>query len=243
MALIFKFLLLAAAFLYALVGHGGASSYLAIFALSGTVEPGQMRATALLLNLFVSSVSFFAYHRQKHFDQRTFGLLIVTSVPAAFLGGMLHIPGDWYKTILGVFLLLAFLRIAGTGSSKEENTKKPPFSAVLLSGALLGFVSGVIGIGGGIILSPLLLLMGWAPVKTTAGVSAAFIFVNSLAGIGGLYSSSQLHIHPEAGWWILLVLIGGVSGGFLGSRFAPPRVVRMALALVLLVAGGKLLLF
>lgn len=243
MALIFKFALAAAAFLYATVGHGGASSYLAIFALSGDVSPQEMRASALTLNLCVSALSFLGYKTKKHFDARTFGLLIITSIPAAFLGGMLRLPGGLYKTILGVFLLLVVLRLLGLFGGKDQSPREITVAAGLVSGALLGFVSGVIGIGGGIILSPLLLLFGWAPMKTTAGISAAFIFVNSAAGLTGLHFSDQLHIHPEVPIWIVLVFVGGLLGGWAGSRYFSAMQVRWLLASVLGVAGIKLLVF
>lgn len=239
----FNILLFLAALLYATVGHGGASSYLAIFALSGEVSPEEMRASALVLNLFVSFLSFTGYRRNNHFDFRTFGLLIITSVPAAFLGGMLSIPGDLYKTVLGAILLLVVLRLTGIIGKEKKDLKKMPVIGGLLAGALLGFVSGVIGIGGGIILSPLILLLGWAPIKTTAGVSAAFIFVNSTAGLTGLFFSDQMHVHADIPWWIAFVVVGGFIGSLLGSRFFSPKLVRYALALVLFVAGTKLLLF
>lgn len=241
MAWFFNALLFIAALLYATVGHGGASSYLAIFALSGDVSPEEMRASALTLNLFVSALSFFGYRYRKHFDARTFGLLIITSVPAAFLGGTLKLPGELYKTILGLFLVFAVFRMLGVFGGSDIQTRRITLSAGLLTGALLGFGSGMIGIGGGIILSPILLLLGWAPIKTTAGVSAAFIFVNSAAGLFGLYTSDQLNTHPDIPLWIGIVIAGGFAGSLLGSRFFSPKVVRYTLALVLSVAGFKLL--
>lgn len=241
MAWFFNVLLFIAALLYATVGHGGASSYLAIFALSGDVSSEEMRASALTLNLFVSALSFLGYRYRKHFDARTFGMLIITSVPAAFLGGMLKLPGDMYKTVLGIFLLFAVLRMLGIFGGGDVKTRSMTLPAGLITGALLGFVSGMIGIGGGIILSPVLLLLGWAPIKTTAGVSAAFIFVNSAAGLLGLYFSDQLNTHQDLPIWIAIVIVGGFAGSLLGSRFFSPKLVRYTLAAVLAVAGFKLL--
>ncbi len=242
MSWIFQLLLLLAAMLYATVGHGGASSYLAIFALSGDISPTEMRASALALNLVVSAISFIGYRMRKHFDRRTFVLLIITSAPAAFLGGMVRLPGDVYQIILGIFLLIAALRITGIFGNKETPIKEIPLLGGLISGAILGFIAGVIGIGGGIILSPLLLILKWAPVKTTAGVSAAFIFVNSAAGLTGLFYSNQLQLHPQLPWWILLVLIGGIAGSITGSRLLSTRQVQWILAAVLVTASVKLLL-
>ena len=202
-----------------------------------------MRASALILNLCVSALSFIGYRSKNHFDSRTLGILIITSIPAAFLGGLLSFPGTFYKTILGLFLLLVVLRMLGLFGSSKVEPKNMTVTAGLVSGALLGFISGVIGIGGGIILSPLLLMLGWAPMKTTAGVSAAFIFLNSAAGLAGLHFSDQLVVHSQIPWWILLVFVGGVLGSFAGSRYFSPLQVRRLLAVVLAVASVKLLLF
>lgn len=242
MAWFFNLALIVAAILYATVGHGGASSYLAIFALSGDVTPQEMRASALVLNLCVSMMAFLNYQSRRFFDRRTFGILIITSVPAAFLGGLLSIPAESYKMLLGGFLLLVVLRMFGLFGKSEIPPRRMALPAGLICGALLGFISGIIGIGGGIMLSPLLLLLGWAPMKTTAGVSAAFIFVNSAAGLAGLYSSDQLHLHADIPWWILFVLIGGLTGSLVGSRYLSGRQVRWILATVLVVASAKLLL-
>ena len=242
MSWIFQLALMVAAVLYATVGHGGASSYLAIFALSGEVSPQEMRASALVLNLIVSAISFIGFRTKNHFDRRTFGLLIITSIPAAFLGGLVQLPGNIYQIILGIFLLIAALKITGIFGRKKANEKEMSLYGGLITGAILGFISGVIGIGGGIILSPLLLLFGWALMKTTAGVSAAFIFVNSAAGLAGLFTSNQLFLHPELPWWALFVLTGGVVGSYTGSRYLSGRQVQWILAAVLLTASVKLLL-
>ncbi|TVR38082.1 MAG: sulfite exporter TauE/SafE family protein [Cryomorphaceae bacterium] len=242
MALFFKLLLFIAAFLYAMVGHGGASSYLAIFALSDSVSPEQMRSTALVMNISVSLVSFLSYRANKHFEGKVLMVILSASVPAAFIGGMIRLPGSLYLTLLGGVLLLVGLRVAGLGKETGELSPMPMYGGIL-AGLMIGLLSGIVGIGGGVLLSPLILLMRWAPIKTTAGISAAFIFFNSVAGIIGIYSSGQLDIHPETGWWIALVIIGGFAGALLGSRWMAPQTIRYALAVVLLFAGVKLLLF
>ncbi len=242
MALLFKLLLLFAAFLYAMVGHGGASSYLAVFALSGSVSPEQMRSTALVMNIFVSLISFLSYRANKHFNGKILMVILAASVPAAFIGGMIRLPGSLYLTLLGGVLLLAGLRVAGLGKTSDKLRTMPMYGGIL-AGLVIGLLSGMIGIGGGVLLSPLILLMRWAPIKTTAGISAAFIFFNSIAGIIGIYSSGQLDVHPEAGWWIGLVVTGGLAGAIVGSRWMAPQTIRYALAVVLLFAGVKLLLF
>lgn len=242
MSWIFHLALMAAATLYATVGHGGASSYLAIFALSGEVSPQEMRASALVLNLIVSAVSFIGYRSRNHFDLKTLGLLIITSIPAAFLGGLVQLPGNIYQIILGIFLLIAALKITGIFGKNKTRSNKINVSGGLVTGAILGFISGVIGIGGGIILSPLLLFFGWAPIKTTAGVSAAFIFINSAAGLTGIFASNQLNLHPDLPWWALFVFAGGIVGSITGSRYLSGRQVQWALAAVLFTASVKLLL-
>ncbi len=242
MSWVFNIALIIAAILYASVGHGGASSYLAIFALSGNIAPEEMRSAALILNMCVSAVSFFAFRSQHHFDSRTFGILIITSVPAAFLGGMLKLSGDVYQMLLGIFLLIAVLKMIGVFGHSDVEPRRMKVVVGLICGAVLGFISGVLGIGGGIILSPLLLLFGWAPMKTTAGVSAAFIFVNSAAGLSGLYSGNQLHIHADLPWWVVFVFAGGVVGAVSGSQLLATRQIRWILAAVLSAASVKLLL-
>jgi len=242
MSLIFKVALIFVAFLYASVGHGGASGYLAVFALSGDVVPEEMRSSALVLNLFVSAMSFYGFVKYKHFNLKIFLPLILTSIPAAYLGGLMKISGSFYKIVLAIFLLFSILKVTGLIGKKETEPREMPMFLGLITGAMLGFISGLIGIGGGIILSPIILIFGWAKMKTTAGISAAFIFVNSVAGLLGQWQSEQLHVHPEIHWWILLVIAGGVLGSFSGSKLLSEKYVRWSLALVLLIAAGKLLL-
>lgn len=242
MSLLFKIALIFVAFLYASVGHGGASGYLAVFALSGDVLPEEMRSSALVLNLFVSAMSFYGFAKYKHFNLKIFLPLILTSIPAAYLGGMMKISGSLYKIVLGLFLLFSVLKVTRIIGKKEAQPREMPLYLGLITGALLGLISGLIGIGGGIILSPIILIFGWAKMKTTAGISAAFIFVNSLAGLLGQWQSDQLHIHAEIHWWILLVIAGGILGSFSGSKWLSEKYVRWSLALVLLIAAGKLLL-
>jgi len=242
MSLIFKVALIFVAFLYASVGHGGASGYLAVFALSGDVLPEEMRSSALVLNLFVSAMSFYGFARFKHFNLKIFLPLILTSIPAAYLGGLMKISGSFYKIVLAIFLLFSILKVTGLIGKKETEPREMPVFLGLITGAMLGFISGLIGIGGGIILSPIILIFGWAKMKTTAGISAAFIFVNSVAGLIGQWHSDQLYVHPEIHWWIMLVIAGGVLGSFSGSKLLSEKYVRWSLALVLLIAAGKLLL-
>lgn len=229
----------AVALLYSSVGHGGASGYLAVMALAG-IAPEVTRPTALMLNLFVASIAFFQFHRNGHFDRGIFISFALGSVPLAFVGGMIHLPTFVYKLILGVCLILAALRLA-LNLKSEENAKTPSFLLCLLIGAALGFVSGLVGVGGGIFLTPILLLMNWTETKKAAGVSALFILVNSISGLLGNYAQ-VLKLPPLVYVWIIAAIIGGVIGATLGSYKFNSLVLRRVLAVGLVVAGAKLIL-
>jgi uncharacterized membrane protein YfcA len=238
----FLVLLFVVAALYASVGHGGASGYLALMALFG-MEQYTMKSTALTLNLFVSAVSFYSFYKNGYFRFSVLFPFIVGSVPMAFLGASININSGIYKTILGLFLLLAVTRFFFRPKEDFTNTKDPLFWVAVLTGAVVGFFSGMIGIGGGIILSPLLLLLHWSNVKETAGISAMFIFVNSLAGLSGLYFSNNFSPNPNILLWALIGLAGGTLGGFLSSNKLSQVKLKYLLAMVLLVAGFKLIIF
>ena len=226
------------AFLYASVGHGGASGYLALmslFALPITF----MKPTALMLNILVSGISFYFYYRENNFKWNLFYPFAITSIPFSFLGGFLTVDSKIYKIILGTLLLFAVFRIVGFFGKEKTELKKINITYALLIGAIIGFLSGLIGIGGGIVLSPVLLLLGWANIKQTAAVSALFIFVNSISGIfgfllngGGIPSSSTILIG--------IVSIGGFLGAYYGSKKFNTLVLRNILAFVLGIAIFKL---
>ncbi|NOR86485.1 MAG: TSUP family transporter, partial [Bacteroidales bacterium] len=180
------------AFLYSSVGHGGASGYLALMAVFG-VSTVYMKASALSLNLFVSAISFLAYQRAGFFKSKILVPLIIGSIPMAFLGARTSIDPTLYKTILAALLLFAVARMLYQPQAKDKALIPNNLLISIFLGALLGFFSGMIGIGGGIILSPVLLLLGWTNIKETAAISAIFIFLNSAAGIAGLFSAG-IHI-------------------------------------------------
>jgi uncharacterized protein len=226
-------------FLYGSVGHGGASGYLAALALMG-YPPAGFKASALLLNLLVAAISFWSFRRAGHFDWKLFWPFIVLSVPCAFIGAFIHLTPRHYGLILAGTLVLAGLRLALPDPAGKQAASKPPLTVALASGGALGLLSGVVGVGGGIFLSPLMILLGWADAKKTAAISAAFIWVNSAAGLAGALKQSgtgSLSLWPLA----LAAGAGGLAGSRLGARHATVLQLRRLLAVVLLIAAYKLL--
>ncbi len=233
--------ILAIAILYSTVGHGGASGYLAVMALFG-VAPLMMRPTALTLNIVVASLAVFHFARGGWFSWRLFLPFAVTSIPAAAVGGAMTLPDPVYRWVVGGVLVVAAYQLARTAGSALEPGVKPPLMGVaLLIGAGLGFLAGLTGVGGGIFLSPLLLTAGWAGAKETATASAAFILVNSIAGLVG---HAVVAGGPPASVWLLVATaaVGGTIGSRLGSGRFGGSTIRRLLAVVLLVAGMKFLL-
>lgn len=232
-------LLAVIAFLYASVGHGGASGYLAAMSLLGfTTEV--MRPTALVLNLFVSAIAFIQFARAGHFQWRVFWPFAVTSVPFAWLGGKIELDPTLYKQILGVCLLAAVARLFGLFGTGKLETRFPPVLLAMTIGGALGLLSGMIGIGGGVLLSPLLLICGWSTVKESAAVSAAFIFVNSVAGIVALGSTTIVMTMDHA-LWIVAAFVGGLLGAYIGAMHYSALRLKQVLGAVLLLASVKLL--
>jgi uncharacterized protein len=226
------------AMLYSSVGHGGASGYLAVMALLA-VAPEVTRPTALILNLFVASIAFVQFYRAGHFDWKIFLPFAIGSVPMAFIGGMIHLPTTVYKIILGATLILAAIRLAINLKSESE-PKAPQIWICLLIGAILGFVSGLVGVGGGIFLTPILLLMNWTETKKAAGISALFILVNSISGLFGNYAQ-VMQLSSVVFVWIVAAIIGGVIGATMGSYRFNSLTLRRVLAFGLLIAGAKLI--
>lgn len=229
------------AFLYASIGHGGASAYLALMAVSG-IGIEFLRPSALIMNLFVSAFSFLFFIKKHKLKYSLLLILLISSLPAAYFGGKTQIDASIFQIILAGFLLFASFRLLFK-LKKEHVEKDYSAFAALLVGGVLGFFSGLIGIGGGIILSPILLLLGWSDAKESAVISAAFIWLNSLFGLLGLYSAGALHPHPELMYWIPAVIAGGLIGAYAGSHSWKEKSIRIVLSLVLITASVKLLLF
>jgi uncharacterized membrane protein YfcA len=234
---------LGAAFLYASVGHGGASAYIAAMALAG-IAPAEMRPIALMLNVLVSSLATWKFWRAGHFRWNLFWPFAIVSIPAAYLGGAITLPGTAYKVLVGLVLLYAGWQLWWSARKGEElrPQRRLPVALAMAIGAVLGVLSGLTGVGGGIFLSPLLLLFGWAGTKQTSAVAAPFILVNSLAALAAGFVRSPVPPPDYAYWLMAAVLVGGWAGAEYGSRrFANP-LIRQVLAVVLGIAGGKMVL-
>jgi uncharacterized membrane protein YfcA len=237
--IVFYFLLFLVAFLYASVGHGGASGYLALMAIF-SVAPDVMKPTALLLNLFVSLTSFIQFYRGGHFNWKLFLPFALASVPLAFAGGLINVDAVVYKKMLGLLLLVPIIRFLFFRNIEVNEFRKPNTVLSFFIGAAIGFLSGLIGIGGGIILSPVLLLLKWADMKQTAAISALFIFVNSLSGLGGQLTKG-IQFSPDMYAYVAVAFVGGICGAYFGSLRFRQSILKYMLAIVLIVAAYKLL--
>jgi uncharacterized protein len=233
-------LILLAAALYSSVGHAGASGYLAAMALFG-VAPSVMKPTALALNILVALIATIKFYRAGAFSWSIFWPLAVASIPCAFIGGVITLPTTLYKPLVGLVLVYAAWRAFYIAAETKPIPCKPPSRPVLVGvGAGLGLLSGLTGVGGGIFLSPILLLCRWAETKTVSGTSAAFILVNSIAGFAGIVATSAA-IPTPIPLWALAAVIGGFVGAELGSRRLASPTIRRLLAVVLLIAGAKMI--
>lgn len=238
---VFLILLLVVSFLYSSVGHGGASGYLALMALWGGFSPEEMKTTALVLNLFVAAISFILYAKSGYFNFRLFIYFAISSVPFSFLGGTVEIDPSVYKKLLGVLLIFSVLRMLNIFGKESEEAKQVDWRLALTIGAVVGLFSGMIGIGGGIILSPLILILHWGKMKETAAVSALFIWVNSAAGLLG-QTLSGITLDFSNMTFVVLAVAGAFLGGFLGAKKFDNKILKGFLAVVLGIASIKLIL-
>ncbi len=233
-------LILIAALLYSSVGHGGASGYIAAMALMG-ISPETMKPTALTLNIFVSVIATYKFYRVGAFSWRLFLPLVVTSIPCAYLGGMLTLPSHYFKPLIGLVLIYAAWQSFRTANTDTQfSLRVAPPLLLMLAGAILGLLSGLTGVGGGIFLSPLLLLFRWAETRVISGIAAAFILLNSISGLLGVMSKG-ITLPAALPYWALAAVIGGYIGAEYGSKHLTNPTIRKILALVLVVAGIKML--
>lgn len=239
-SLVFLVAIALVAVLYSMVGHGGASGYLALMTLSA-IPIKDTAPIALVMNLLVAGTSFAIYRRSQHFDFKLAWPFLVSAAPFAFLGGSMKLGAGTHKLVLAVVLGGAAVALfVGTKLTSGE-TRAPQTSVALLVGAIIGLLSGVVGIGGGVFLGPIIILSRWANPKTTAAVSAVFILVNSAAG---LLARPPNSIRLAFEHWPMLAvgLAGALAGSWLGARHTPNPVLRQVLAATVLIAALKLVI-
>ncbi|OGQ83726.1 MAG: hypothetical protein A3F90_04370 [Deltaproteobacteria bacterium RIFCSPLOWO2_12_FULL_60_19] len=231
-----------AATLYASVGHGGASAYLAILTLAGRVRP-EIAVTVLVMNVLVSSISWFRFRQARHFDLPLTAAFLLFSAPAAFVGGLLPISPRLFSLVLGCALVAAAARLL-LPDPRPHVAARPQGKALWIAAAVLGtslgLLSGLTGVGGGLYLSPLLLFLGWKDTKGAAGISSAFIAINSVTGIAGRLVRGEA-FDPSLWPLVAAAVLGGLIGARYGASHATPITLRRLLGLVLLIAGAKLL--
>lgn len=227
------------AILYSSVGHAGASGYIAVMSLLG-LTAAVIKPTALALNILVAAIASWQFMRAGHFSWRLFWPFAALAVPMAYVGGAIVLPAAAFKLLVGVVLLYSAARFF-IASPQEKAVRPVSLPAALAIGAVIGLLSGLTGTGGGIFLTPLLLLMGWARAKSAAAVSALFILLNSAAGLLGNVASTR-NLPADIPLLLLVAAAGGWIGSTLGSHRLPPLAIKRLLAAVLTIAGAKLLL-
>jgi uncharacterized protein len=233
-------LILAVSMLYAAVGQAGGSGYLAAMALLG-LAPTVMRPTALVLNMLVAIIATVKFYRAGYMSWSDFWPFAATSVPTAFVGGSLSLPPATYSIIVGAVLLYAAYRLFRlTQVPTSTRIKTPPLWLALTLGVGVGLLSGLTGIGGGVLFGPLLLSFGWAETRPTLGLSAAINLTNSAAGLLGHVTSVQA-LPSAIPIWAAAAMLGGWIGAEYGSRKFSSRTLQRLLAVVLTIAGVKLL--
>ena len=229
--------------LYSSVGHGGASGYLAVLSLTsyGSLESVWLKQHAWSLNLVVASIAFFHYYRGGYHDFRLSWPFIITSIPMAIVGGYLAVDGVFYDTLLSIALILAAIRLLQIKDVDGPITiTRPSVQTALPIGGSIGLFSGMVGVGGGVFLSPIIMLKNWANPKTAAATAALFIWLNSAAGLFGVAASKRLDLDLSVlGPFVIAVLLGGFIGSRFGSMIASQITVRRLLVVVLIVAAAK----
>lgn len=235
------FLVFFVAFLYSSVGHGGASGYIAVMALFG-LAPAEIRVNALLLNIAVAGISFVQFLQIEKPDKKLAYPLFLASIPLAYLGGSIQLKDQFFMYLLAFILVLPVLRFSGIWNFTSSEINTPSTTALLIAGGSIGLLSGMLGIGGGIILTPLLLWFGWTNARQAALLSALFIVLNSAAGFLGLLKNGVAipSVFPAL---LVTAVAGGLIGGYYGSKKFSSDILKKMLAVVLSIAIFKLLTF
>jgi uncharacterized membrane protein YfcA len=232
------------ALLYASVGQAGATGYLAAMGLF-QLAPSTMKTTALSLNLLVAAIGTYQFWRSGLLSWRTFYPFGVLGIPFSLVGGAVQMPAHAYYPVVGVILLLSAAQVVRSAITTNKDTDltpaEPPFIPALLTGAVIGFISGTTGTGGGVFLAPAILSMNWVSVRRTAAVTAAYNLLNSAAALIGAYGILG-SLPPALPVWLVAVGVGGTIGSFIGSRYLPESALRYILAAILLASGIKLVL-
>ena len=227
-------------FLYASVGHGGASGYLAVLSLF-TIPVATYKPLILVLNILVAGMAFIQFKRQGHFKWELCWPFLITSLPAAYFGSKMPIQGNMYNLLLGLALIVPVIRLLGISPAEKGKKERTSLTIALTLGIVIGFLSGMLSIGGGIFLSPVLILFAWANAKEAAAASALFIVLNSVAGLMG--HTSEININSSSMLWFSMAAIGGFTGSYFGSRHFHQITIRYLLTAVLSIACCKLLFF
>ncbi len=227
--------------LYSSVGHGGASGYIAILAFF-SLEPEAIRPIALALNVVVAGLATYKFTKAGYLDWKSALPIIAASMPLAFLGGTLTLPSDIYRPLLGALLVISagymIWQVSMIHDRFETSKRKLPLVGSVSSGGAIGLASGLSGIGGGVLLSPLFVISGWAGARQTAGIAAAFILFNSLAGLAGNIASVR-NVPGELILWAGLVFVGSIIGTGLGTKSLPVKPLVLLLAVAVFISGVK----
>jgi uncharacterized protein len=233
-----SFAILVVAFLYSSVGHAGASGYIAVMTLFG-LAPGMIKPAALVLNILVAAIGTWQFWRAGHFSWRLFWPFAVLAMPMAFIGGYTNLPAHIFRVLVGVVLLLSAALFLFRPANDTVD-REPRLIEAIPAGGVLGLLAGLTGTGGGIFLTPLLLFMRWARTKTVAATSALFILLNSISGLLGNFSSTK-NLPAFAFVLVGAAVVGGAAGSYFGSWRFNHIVIKRLLAVVLTIAGAKLI--
>lgn len=231
--------LMIVAFLYASVGHGGASGYIAILSLFN-ITVDTYKPLVLILNIIIAGIAFSQFFRAGYFKWSLSWPFLLSGIPFAFIGSRMAVQGSTYHLLLGIALVFAIIRLVGFNPKEQQAIKKMPLLWAMLIGSCIGFVAGLLNIGGGIFLSPILILMAWASVKEAAAVSSLFIVCNSISGLAGNQDHSFV-FNTTFYLWLATAMAGGLAGAYFGSSRFRQTTIQYILAGVLTIACIKLI--